>query len=314
MGRGFGATEWRSHPHRVCRNPPKLLALGKNLGLAQWHMPLDDNLPPGNFPAPREIGCLGTLLTVTDHPGAMDLCSQLARQSSPSAIEFCNTQIVTLRRSDREYRQTSECFDWFIPDSSPLLWLLNVAGAGMKDRVYGPAFFRHALIHSPTTLTHYFLGGSEACGRALVERFTALNPGLRIVGSFHGRCDSGGVLGADDGRVLEELQRLKPDFIWVGLGTPKQQRWIARIKPRLEHGVLLSVGQAFDVNAGLRADAPGWMQRCGLTWLHRMASEPRRLIGRYLHHNSLFLGYLLWDTLRGAVFHPESSRRKTRGG
>ena len=64
----------------------------------------------------------------------------------------------------------------------------------------------------------------------------------------------------------------------------------------------------------LRADAPGWMQRCGLTWLHRMASEPRRLIGRYLHHNSLFLGYLLWDTLRGAVFHPESSRRKTRGG
>jgi len=314
MGRGFGGTEWRSHPHRVCRNPPKLLALGKNLGLAQWHMPLDDTLPPGNFPAPREIGCLGTVLTVTDHPGAMDLCSQLARQSSPSAIEFCNTQIVTLRRSDREYRQTSECFDWFIPDSSPLLWLLNAAGAGMKDRVYGPAFFRHALIHSPPTLTHYLLGGSEVCGRALVERFTVLNPGLRIVGSFHGRCDSGGVLGADDGRVLEELQRLKPDFIWVGLGTPKQQRWIARIKPRLGHGVLLSVGQAFDVNAGLRADAPGWMQRCGLTWLHRMASEPRRLIGRYLHHNSLFLGYLLWDTLRGAVFQPESSRRKTRGG
>jgi len=72
--------------------------------------------------------------------------------------------------------------------------------------------------------------------------------------------------------------------------------------------VLLSVGQAFDVNAGLRADAPGWMQQCGLTWLYRMASEPRRLVGRYLHHNSLFLGYLVWDAIRGTVFQPKPNR------
>jgi N-acetylglucosaminyldiphosphoundecaprenol N-acetyl-beta-D-mannosaminyltransferase len=265
-------------------------------------MPSDTTRPPDDFPAPAEIGCLGTPLTVTDHPGALALCRNLAARPTPAAIEFCNTQIVTLRRSDADYRRTSECFDRFIPDSSPLLWLLNAAGAGMKDRVYGPAFFRHALTHSPGTATHYLLGGSEACGRALAERFTAVNPGLRIVGSFHGRCDVQGFLGADDAPVLEELQRLKPDFIWVGLGTPKQQRWIARVKPLLERGVLLSVGQAFDVNAGLRADAPDWMQRCGLTWLYRMASEPRRLVGRYLHHNTLFLAYLLWDALRGRVF------------
>lgn len=250
---------------------------------------------------PREIECLGTPLTVTDHSGALSLCRRLAEGPGPAAIEFCNTQIVTLRRSDPEYRRTAACFDRFIPDSTPLLWLLNRAGAGMKDRVYGPAFFRHALIHSPDTLTHYLLGGSEACGRALVERFSVLNPGLRIVGSFHGRCDPEGFLGTDDARVLAELGRLKPDFIWVGLGTPKQQRWIARVKPLLERGVLLSVGQAFDVNAGLRSDAPGWMQRLGLTWLHRLASEPRRLAGRYLRHNSQFLGYLLWDMVRGRV-------------
>lgn len=129
---GPDGTEWKGHAHLVCQNPPKLLALGKDLGLAQGHMPLDDPLPPGNFPAPREMGCLGTSLTVTDHPGAMALCCHLARESSPSAIEFCNTQIVTLRRSDPEYRRTSECFDRFIPDSSPLLWLLNAAGAGMR--------------------------------------------------------------------------------------------------------------------------------------------------------------------------------------
>lgn len=250
---------------------------------------------------PREIECLGTPLTVTDHAGALALCRRLATGPGPAAVEFCNTQIVTLRRSDPDYRRTAACFDRFIPDSTPLLWLLNSAGAGMKDRVYGPAFFRHALIHSPETVTHYLLGGSEACGRALVERFTVLNPGLRIVGSFHGRCDLEGFLGPDDDRVLEDLGRLKPDFIWVGLGTPKQQHWIARVKPLLERGVLLSVGQAFDVNAGLRSDAPGWMQRFGLTWLYRLASEPRRLAGRYLRHNSQFLGYLLWDLVRGQV-------------
>lgn len=267
-------------------------------------MPSDEAPSSGLSPAPREIACLGTPLTVTDHAGALALCQRLVGGPSPAAIEFCNTQIVTLRRSDPDYRRTSECFDRFIPDSSPLLWLLNTAGAGMKDRVYGPAFFRHALIHSPPGLTHYLLGGSEACGRALVERFTALNPALSIVGSFHGRCDLAGFLGDDDARILDDLRRIRPDFIWVGLGTPKQQRWIARVKPLIDRGVLLSVGQAFDVNAGLRADAPAWMQRCGLTWLHRMASEPRRLVGRYLHHNSLFLAYLLRDAVRGEVFRP----------
>jgi N-acetylglucosaminyldiphosphoundecaprenol N-acetyl-beta-D-mannosaminyltransferase len=106
--------------------------------------------------------------------------------------------------------------------------------------------------------------------------------------------------------------RLEPEFIWVGLGTPKQQRWIARMKPQLRRGMLLSVGQAFDVNAGLRSDAPAWMQRAGLTWLYRMASEPRRLVGRYLRHNSEFLWYLAVDFLRGRVY--EGVARKPASG
>lgn len=251
---------------------------------------------------PRIQPCLGTPLTITDHAGALDLCLALAGSGRPAAAEFCNTQIVTLRRSDPDYRRISEAFDHFIPDCTPLLWLLNAHGAGMKDRVYGPAFFDHALRHSPAGVTHFLLGGSEECGAVLKEKYQRLNPSLRIVGSFHGRCDAAGVLGADDRQVLETLQRLKPDLIWVGLGTPKQQRWIHRIKPSLASGMLLSVGQAFDVNAGLRKDAPGWMQRSGLTWLYRLGCEPRRLLGRYLRHNTEFIVYLLADLLRGRVF------------
>jgi N-acetylglucosaminyldiphosphoundecaprenol N-acetyl-beta-D-mannosaminyltransferase len=108
--------------------------------------------------------------------------------------------------------------------------------------------------------------------------------------------------GTADETVIEEINRLSPDFIWVGFGTPKQQAWVKRYKPRLRRGVILTVGFAFDVNAGMKPDAPPWMQRLGLTWIYRLASEPRRLASRYVRYNTLFLFYLLWDGLRGRAW------------
>ncbi len=102
---------------------------------------------------------------------------------------------------------------------------------------------------------------------------------------------------AEEESILDEIKRLDPDFIWVGLGTPKQQDWIYRYKSRLQRGVIFAVGFAFDVNAGTKKDAPAWMQRLGLTWLFRIVSEPRRLLGRYLKYNTLFLFYLARDTI-----------------
>jgi N-acetylglucosaminyldiphosphoundecaprenol N-acetyl-beta-D-mannosaminyltransferase len=126
---------------------------------------------------------------------------------------------------------------------------------------------------------------------------------LKFVGFFHGRCTADGLLeGAAESEVVAEINRLSPDFVWVGFGTPKQQAWAGRHKHLFRRGVVLTVGFAFDANAGLKPDAPGWMQRAGLTWLHRMASEPRRLIPRYVKWNSLFVYYLLWDGLRGQAW------------
>jgi N-acetylglucosaminyldiphosphoundecaprenol N-acetyl-beta-D-mannosaminyltransferase len=110
----------------------------------------------------------------------------------------------------------------------------------------------------------------------------------------HGYFESG-----EEPSIVEEINRLSPDFVWVGLGTPKQQEWICRTQSRLRRGVIFAVGFAFDVNAGMKCDAPLWMQRTGTTWLFRLLHEPRRLGPRYLRYNSLFLFYLLWDGLRG---------------
>jgi N-acetylglucosaminyldiphosphoundecaprenol N-acetyl-beta-D-mannosaminyltransferase len=130
------------------------------------------------------------------------------------------------------------------------------------------------------------------------------NPSLQFLGGYHGNCSTNGVL-EEDSRVCEEILAFAPDFIWVGLGTPKQYAWIDRIKPRLGRGILLAVGFAFDVNAGTKADAPLWMQRNGLTWLYRMASEPRRLVSRYAKWNTLFLWYLFSDAVRRQFSGPK---------
>ena len=243
-----------------------------------------------NAPEPQTRSLLGTELVITTYQGLLEMLPGWAGRPTVTAVEFCNTQILAMRRTERDFAEVTRAFDYFIPDAIPLIWCLRAMGVPMRDRVYGPAFMRHALTHE-TELTHYFLGGSEITSQKLVERARVLSGGkFRLVGANH-RYSSP----ADSPALVEEINRLNPDVIWVGLGTPKQQRWIHANKALIKRGVVLTVGFAFDVNAGTKKDAPMWMQKRGLTWLFRLSQEPGRLLGRYLKYNSLFLGLLLVD-------------------
>lgn len=244
---------------------------------------------------------LGTPLLLTDYRGLGEQCQQWAREDRCVALDFANTQIVTMRRHEPEFRQLTGAYDAFPPDGMPLVWCLNRAGANLRDRVYGPTFMRQFLATAPGESTHYLLGGSAECGARLRDTFMRINSGLRFVGAFHGKCQPDGQMESDT-EVVAEINRLSPNFIWVGFGTPKQQAWVRRYKPLIRRGVILTVGFAFDVNAGMKPDAPGWMQRIGLTWIYRLCSEPRRLGWRYLRYNSLFLWYLFQDGLRGRAW------------
>ena len=242
---------------------------------------------------------LGSPLAVTDYAElSRKLVEFVEKMVTPLAVDFANTHVLTLRRHDAEFERIAASMDLIVPDGMPLVWVMNAKGAGLKDRVYGPSFTRIFLESCPAGMTHYLVGGSEECGARFRERMLEINPSLDFVGSYHGMCSADGELEEDDA-VLAELQEKRPDFIWVGLGAPKQYAWIHRIKPKLEQGVLLAVGFAFDVNAGMKQDTPLWMQRLGLGWLHRMASEPQRLVGRYLKWNSLFIFYLAQEWLGG---------------
>jgi N-acetylglucosaminyldiphosphoundecaprenol N-acetyl-beta-D-mannosaminyltransferase len=251
----------------------------------------------------KTLHVMGTPLLVTDYSGLAGYCQRWARGPACVAVEFANTQIVTLRRHDPGFRKLTGGYDFFLPDGMPLVWCLNRAGAGLRDRVYGPTFMRKFLESVPAGFTHYLLGGTPECGATLREVFTRANPNVSFIGAFHGRCGADGWLeGAAEQEVIEEINRLSPDFIWVCFGAPKQQLWTMRHKPLLRRGVVMTVGFAFDVNAGQKPDAPEWMQRYGLTWIFRLASEPRRLGPRYVKYNLLFLYYLLRDGLRGRAW------------
>lgn len=206
----------------------------------------------------------------------------------PTIVDFTNTHITVLRLTDPEFRRRTESVDHFVPDSMPLTWCVNLAAGKtvMPDRVYGPEFMNRCLRNSPPHIKHYFLGGSEDCLADLIKETKRLNPHLNICGSHHGY-----FIPDEWPRVLEQINASAPDIIWVGLGTPKQQEFTAWAKDKLRQGWLLNVGFAFDVNAGRKSDAPRWMQSVGLTWLHRLASEPKRLAPRYAKFNSLFLLY-----------------------
>ncbi len=247
----------------------------------------------GDSPAPiPEVEVLGTPLGAIEPQRLMAYCQSRSRRPGPFALDFTNTHIVAMRRRSREFRRLTGCFDGFLPDGMPLVWCMKRAAPA--HRVYGPSFMGMCLELSAPGYRHFFLGGSEECLARLEARAAGANPGFRLAGSQHGYFPE-----EEAESIVDRINGLSPDFLWVGLGTPRQQQWIARWKSRILRGVILAVGFAFDVNAGTKPDAPPWMQRRGLGWLHRWKSEPRRLTGRYLCYNSLFLAYLLLDGLRG---------------
>jgi N-acetylglucosaminyldiphosphoundecaprenol N-acetyl-beta-D-mannosaminyltransferase len=188
--------------------------------------------------------------------------------------------LMEARRDPAVGRAYNEA-DLSLPDGMPLVWLLWQAGFDKADRVYGPdlmlALFEHSVDRG---YRHYLYGSSPRVLAVLEERLRQRFPGVQIVGSHSPPMRPAGAL--EDPAVLDEINAVRPDILWVGLGAPKQDLWMARHRPLLNAAALFGVGAAFDFHAGLLRLAPRWIQRAGLEWAFRMAMEPKRLAQRYL--------------------------------
>jgi len=174
------------------------------------------------------------------------------------------------------------------PDGMPMVWAGKRAGADEMSRVYGPDLMLEICARSPAEgWTHFFYGGKEGVpellARQLQDRFT----GLAVVGTYSPPFRPLSDAEADE--IAQTINQADPDFVWVGLSTPKQERWMDANIGRLHAPAVLGVGAAFDIHAGLLPQAPGWMQRRGLEWLYRLIKEPRRLWKRYIGNNPRFV-------------------------
>lgn len=187
-------------------------------------------------------------------------------------------------RADPAFRKILNSSWLTTPDGMPLVWL----GPRGVERVYGPDLLLAVCDAGRAVgLTHYFYGGNPGVADELAARLTARFPGLAIVGTHTPPFRP---LDATEAAALHaDIARTRPDVIWVGLSTPKQERFMAEYAPTLDAGVLIGVGAAFDFHSGRVRQAPRWMQRSGLEWFFRLCTEPRRLGPRYLKTNPRFV-------------------------
>lgn len=195
---------------------------------------------------------------------------------------------LDLARSDPALRSAYHRSLLTTPDGMPLVWLGRGLGHKGITRVYGPDLMKLVCDAGRATgLTHYFYGGNPGVAEELRSRLTRRFPGLQVVGTFTPPFRA---LTADEITSLRaDLGARKPDVIWIGLSTPIQEKFMAEHAGTFEAGLLVGVGAAFDFLSGRVPQAPRWMQRSGLEWLHRFGTEPGRLWKRYLVHSPMFV-------------------------
>lgn len=238
---------------------------------------------------------LGVRLEAVDYEGAVVRLEDLAKGAKPAAVAACNTHLVALARQQPEFGKILEGFDLLLPDGMPLVWAMRKQGATIKDRVYGPYLMKEALKKFPRPWKHFFFGGTEQCLEALVAAARKIQPDVEVVGTLSPPFRTW--TEEDEQKFADQIRASRADFIWVALGGGRQEEWIAKNIARHSRGVFLAVGDAFELLAGRRPFAPGWMQKAGLTWLYRLCQEPRRLLTRYLKYNSLFVYYSLMEKI-----------------
>jgi N-acetylglucosaminyldiphosphoundecaprenol N-acetyl-beta-D-mannosaminyltransferase len=237
----------------------------------------------------RVLGVRIHALTLTSARDAV-LAAARSRPPGPGGryVCFCDVNSVSCARRDPAHLAALNRAFLATPDGMPLVWLGRRAGHAEITRVYGPDLLLAVCAASAgTELTHFFYGAGEGTAELLAEKLRVRFPGLRVVGTHTPPFRE--LTGDESAALASRIAALRPDFFWVGLSTPKQEKFMADHAGRLDAGILLGVGAAFDFFSGRVRQAPRWMQRCGLEWLFRLCTEPRRLAPRYLRNNPLFV-------------------------
>ena len=235
------------------------------------------------------VNVLGVGISVLDQERARDFLFSAVREGKRGYVTVTGVHGVSEAQEDVELKRILNDSLLCTPDGMPMVWMGRLQGHASIRRVYGPDLMLNLCEHSRQAgFTHFFYGGNLGVAEELKEVLERKFPGLQVVGTY---CPPFRPLNATEmAELRKRVREARPDFFWVGLSTPKQERFMDAHLPLLpEARVFLGVGAAFDLLTGRIQQAPRWMQRLGLEWLFRVTQEPKRLWKRYFVNNPLFV-------------------------
>lgn len=239
------------------------------------------------------VDILGIPFPILDYDSTLALFTSWIAGGASHQVCIANVHTTVACLSDKEFRDISSR-SLATMDGLPLVWYAKlVHGAQIKTRVCGPDLMLKCLAHGQALgWRHFFLGGKDDVLEDLVKNVRSQFPQATIAG-WHSP-PFRPLSAEEDQQLVDLINAAQPDFLWVGLGAPKQEKWIAAHLDRVHVPVQLGVGAAFDFHSGHIKRAPLWMQKSGLEWCYRMCMD-RRLVKRYFSTNPLFLLYFVRD-------------------
>jgi N-acetylglucosaminyldiphosphoundecaprenol N-acetyl-beta-D-mannosaminyltransferase len=232
---------------------------------------------------------LGIPLAISDYAGVVDWMAEMIGARARGYITAAAVNLVMSAHEDPETMAAVLGATLAVPDGQPLVWALRALGHADATRVYGPDLMLSMCARAAAEgIPMYLYGGRDEPALALLEkRLRERFPTINLVGGYSPPFRP--LTAAEEERVIAAIDDSGAAVIWVGTGQPKQEKWMAQMRPRLQAPLLVGVGAAFDFHAGLVSQAPSWMQRGGLEWTYRLAREPRRLWRRYARYNPRFV-------------------------
>jgi N-acetylglucosaminyldiphosphoundecaprenol N-acetyl-beta-D-mannosaminyltransferase len=245
-----------------------------------------------HLPAPHDFerrDIVGIPIAMIDYQGAMDVLDGMIARRERGYVCAVAVHAVSVAQRDPVMRAALLASALTVPDGMPLVWAANTLGANLENRVYGPELMQRYSTRCARQGHRVWLYGGRDQGSLaqLALNLRKMHPGIRIVGGYSPPFRP--LTAAEEDELAARINADRPDVLWVGLGVPKQEKWMAHMRDRLEVPVMAAVGAAFDFHSGRVSQAPTWMQERGLEWVYRIAQEPRRLLPRYLLHNPAFL-------------------------
>ncbi len=241
----------------------------------------------------ESIRILGVRIDLVDYTLTTDIMREcISNRTMGNYICVTPVHPIMVSRSDQDLREALENSKLSVPDGMPVVWAARLLGGKIQDRVYGPNLMLRACAMAECEGYSVFLYGGKPetlikLKNELADRF----PNLRIAGSYSPPFRK--LLPKEEEEIIQAINSASPDLLFIGLGAPKQEKWMARHCPKMNVPVTIGVGAAFDFLSGEKKQAPAWMQSRGLEWIFRLINEPKRLLVRYLVYNPLFILFFL---------------------